>query len=317
MEFATFLAALPCKAMSTGVPYIGSKISLITTSDIRYEGPWAWRWWSLSVLVITCMPHSIFFFCIGLTNFLRRLRWSHDWLLCPVWPAFPSHLNKDAVLAEQGRVNHCSSDLRDELALRRMVDGSVFVETCFCRNVLVFLNACRCEPYRTIRSMYWMLPWGPERQILWNRRTDRWRSRVCCSDLEFASVDSHDWTCRHEPCRRIGENHRMYWLWNAVTWTDRLGYVILIWYISHIIVVIWWFVQFLQRHRVLGPVDCLICEFRANGQNVKTIRQHEVPQSNEIYDFIIFRGKGVMKLLQTCHDRNRRISFGTPVLKNW
>ena len=29
------------KAMSTGVPYIGSKISLITTSDIRYEGPLA------------------------------------------------------------------------------------------------------------------------------------------------------------------------------------------------------------------------------------------------------------------------------------
>lgn len=27
------------EAMSTGVPYIGSKISLITTSDIRYEGP--------------------------------------------------------------------------------------------------------------------------------------------------------------------------------------------------------------------------------------------------------------------------------------
>ena len=27
--------------MSRGVPYIGSKISLLTTTDIRYEGPWA------------------------------------------------------------------------------------------------------------------------------------------------------------------------------------------------------------------------------------------------------------------------------------
>ena len=191
---------------------------------------------SLEMVVLVSPCHYLYasqylFFCIGLTNFLRRLRWSHDWLLCPVWPAFPSHLNKDAVLAEQGRVNHCSSDLRDELALRRMVDGSVFVETCFCRNFLVFLNACRCEPYRTIRSMYWMLPWGPERQILWNRRTDRWRSRVCCSDLEFASVDSHDWTCRHEWALQTDRGKWqdvLYWLWNAVTWMDRLGYVILI-----------------------------------------------------------------------------------------
>ena len=47
------------------------------------------------------------------------------------------------------------------------------------------------------------------------------RSGICLG--WFSWLDLQTWM---SPAMWIGENHRMYWLWSAVTWMDRLGYMI-------------------------------------------------------------------------------------------
>ena len=62
-------SALSCKAMTSPYSYIGCRVSLVTVAAVRFDGPWAWRWWSLSVLVITCMHHKFL-----------QMAWMKSWL---------------------------------------------------------------------------------------------------------------------------------------------------------------------------------------------------------------------------------------------
>ena len=106
---------------------------------------------------------------------------------------------------------------------------------------------------------------GPERQILWNRRTDRWRSRVCCSEVAENCFGM---------CRRQGHHS----LSAASSMSRRTKD-------SH----------FLRAGKKLSSVEENQCSARRVCDVLPLFRQHEVPMSNEIYDFIIFRGKAVLR----------------------
>lgn len=124
------------------------------------------------------------------------------------------------------------------------------------------------------------------------------RSGICLG--WFSWLDLQTWM---SPAMWIGENHRMYLLWSAVTWMDRLGYMIYRTIVSNFM-----FSSIPTKAKSLlafGLLDLQISSPWA--------RQHEVPQSNEIYDFIIFRGKGG----DMSRQKWLQCDCGSPVHKPW